>query len=81
MTLLFRLLLIAVCATDTPSYGADTPATPPCHWFNGYTQSLPNLHAASAFQAFLDNDATLGRASAVALANCYRLQNSNFSKP
>lgn len=58
--------------------------TPPRHWFNGYTQSLtdsvhtaylPNLLAASAFQALLDNDATRGRATAAAIANYYRLRN------
>lgn len=59
-------------------------SSPPRHWFNGYTQSLPdtvhtaylpNLLAASAFQALLDNDATRGRATAAAIANYYRLRN------
>lgn len=59
-------------------------SSPPRHWFNGYTQSLPdtvhtaylpNLLAASAFQALLENDATRGRATAAAIANYYRLRN------
>ncbi|MEY3895065.1 MAG: hypothetical protein RLZZ214_584 [Verrucomicrobiota bacterium] len=59
-------------------------SSPPRHWFNGYTRSLPdtvhtaylpNVLAASAFQALLDNDATRGRATAAAIANYYRLRN------
>lgn len=59
-------------------------STPPRHWFNGYTQTvtdtvhtayLPNLLAASAFQALLDGDASRGRDTAAAIANYYRLRN------
>ncbi|NDC75022.1 hypothetical protein EBZ70_06995 [bacterium] len=59
-------------------------STPPRHWFNGYTQSLPdtvhtaylpNLLAASAFQALLDNDTPRGRDTAAAIANYYWLRN------
>jgi hypothetical protein len=57
---------------------------PPRHWFEGYTQTLPdtihtaylpNLLAASAFQALLDGDESRGRATAAAIANYYRLRN------
>ncbi len=61
-----------------------TLVTPPRHWFAGYKQTLtdtihtaylPNLLAASAFQALLDGDATRGRKTANAIANYYRLRN------
>ncbi len=58
--------------------------TPPRHWFEGYKQTLPdtihtaylpNLLAASAFQALLDGDTKRGRETAAAIANYYRLRN------
>lgn len=61
-----------------------TITTPPRHWFEGYKQSLtdtvhtaylPNLLAASAFQALLDGDAKRGRETAAAIANYYKLRN------
>lgn len=61
-----------------------TLSTPPRHWFEGYKQTLtdtihtaylPNLLAASAFQALLDGDDARGRATATAIANYYRLRN------
>lgn len=61
-----------------------TLTTPPRHWFEGYQQTLPetihtaylpNLLAASAFQALLDGDATRGRETATAIANYYKLRN------
>ncbi len=57
---------------------------PPRHWFEGYTQTLsdtihtaylPNLLAASAFQALLDGDESRSRSTAAAIANYYRLRN------
>lgn len=61
-----------------------TLTTPPRHWFEGYKQTLPdtihtaylpNLLAASAFQALLDGDAERGRKTAAAITNYYRLRN------
>jgi hypothetical protein len=59
-------------------------SAPPRHWFAGYNQILsdtihtaylPNLLAASAFQALLDGDAARGRKTAAAIANYYKLRN------
>lgn len=61
-----------------------TLTTPPRHWFEGYKQALPdtihtaylpNLLAASAFQALLDGDTSRGRETAAAIANYYKLRN------
>ncbi|MDX6765211.1 MAG: hypothetical protein SFU85_00310 [Candidatus Methylacidiphilales bacterium] len=61
-----------------------TLVIPPRHWFVGYKQALPdtlhtaylpNLLAASAFQALLDGDTKRGRQTATAIANYYRLRN------
>lgn len=72
--------------TPEPPKEAASPTftPPPRHWFEGYTQTLPesvhtaylpNLLAASAFQALLDGDEDRGRATAAAIANYYRLRN------